>query len=231
MLIETHDVAKLYRLGGAPVAALRGVSLAIEAGEFVVAMGPSGSGKSTLLHILGLLDRPSTGRYRLAGRDTAELGANARAELRNREIGFVFQASNLLPRNSALENVELPLLYRGVPARERRRRSAEALAAVGLTARAAHWPQQLSGGEQQRVAIARALAGQPSLVLADEPTGSVDSATGEQVMGLLRRLNAQGVTVIVITHNPDLPRGADRVIRLRDGRIELPAEAERAAAS
>jgi putative ABC transport system ATP-binding protein len=219
MLIETDSLARAYRIGEHAVWALRDVSLAIEAGEFVVIMGPSGSGKSTLLHILGLLDQPSSGRYRLAGRDTAGLSAGERATLRNREIGIVFQASNLLARNSALENVGLPLAYRGVRAQERRSRAEAALAEVGLAARAGHWPQQLSGGEQQRVAIARALVGGPSLVLADEPTGSVDSAAGEQIMALFRRLHHNGITVVLITHNPGLAQPTDRVLTMLDGRL------------
>lgn len=220
MLIRLEQVGKVYRAGEGQLHALRSVTLGIAAGEFVVIMGPSGSGKSTLLNILGLLDRPSAGCYRLAGQDTAELRPDDQARLRNREIGFVFQSFNLLPRSSAAENVELPLVYRGISAAERRRRALAALSEVGLGARADHWPHKLSGGEQQRVAIARALVGEPSLVLADEPTGSVDSATGEEIMALLRRLHRTGITVILITHNQSLAGPADRIVRLRDGTIE-----------
>jgi putative ABC transport system ATP-binding protein len=221
MLIRLEQVGKVYRAGEGQLHALRSVTLGIAAGEFVVIMGPSGSGKSTLLNILGLLDRPSAGCYRLAGQDTAELRPDDQARLRNREIGFVFQSFNLLPRSSAAENVELPLVYRGISAAERRRRALAALSEVGLGARADHWPHKLSGGEQQRVAIARALVGEPSLVLADEPTGSVDSATGEEIMALFRRLHRTGITVILITHNQSLAGPADRIVRLRDGTVEV----------
>src|SRR3712207_3729242 len=220
MLIWFQQVGKVYRAGEGQLHALRSVSLVIEAGEFVIIMGPSGSGKSTLLNILGLLDQPSSGSYSLAGLDTAGLRPDDRARLRNREIGFVFQSFNLLPRSSAVENVELPLVYRGISAPERRSRSLAALSEVGLAARADHWPQKLSGGEQQRVAIARALVGQPSLVLADEPTGSVDSATGDEIMALFRRLHRTGITGVLITHNQHLADPADRIVRMRDGTIE-----------
>jgi len=222
-LIRTEALCKHYRSGEATVQALRDVSLTIAPGEFVTIMGPSGSGKSTLLGILGLLDRPTSGRYWLAGHDTAALHPDARAALRNREIGFVFQAYNLLPRSSALENVELPLVYRGMGARGRRVRAKAALAAVGLAARATHWPQQLSGGEQQRVAVARALVTEPGLVLADEPTGSVDTPTGEQIMALFAELHRTGITIVLITHNPELAILGDRVLQIRDGRIVSPA--------
>jgi putative ABC transport system ATP-binding protein len=230
MLIRLEKVGKVYRAGDGQLHALRSVSLRIEAGEFVVIMGPSGSGKSTLLNILGLLDQPSSGSYSLAGLDTAGLRPDERARLRNREIGFVFQSFNLLPRSSAVENVELPLVYRGISASERRGCALSALSEVGLAARADHWPQKLSGGEQQRVAIARALVGQPSLVLADEPTGSVDSATGDEIMALFRRLHRTGITVILITHNQHLAGPADRIVRMRDGTIETCDDQGQAAA-
>jgi putative ABC transport system ATP-binding protein len=220
-LVALDDVVKVYRMGEVEVRALAGVSLSVEAGDFVAIMGASGSGKSTLMNILGCLDRPSSGSYRLAGTDVASLDANARAEIRNARIGFVFQSFNLLARTSALENVELPLIYGtgAVGSGERLRRSARALAQVGLEGREHHFPSQLSGGQQQRVAIARALVTDPAILLADEPTGNLDSATSQEVMEVLRGLNAAGKTIILITHESDIAGWARRRVVLRDGRI------------
>jgi putative ABC transport system ATP-binding protein len=213
-------VGKVYGESGLSVAALRGVDLRVEAGELLSIMGPSGSGKSTLMNLLGCLDRPSEGRYLLEGRDVALLTDNELAEIRNRRIGFVFQTFNLLPRSTALENVELPLVYRGLPAAERRRLAREALEVVGVGHRLTHRPAQLSGGEQQRVAIARAIAGNPGVILADEPTGNLDSRTGEEIIALFQRVNRElGVTVIQVTHDPHRARQTRRIVRLRDGRV------------
>ena len=223
-VVEAIDVVRRYRMGGADgtvVEALRGVSLRVDAGEFVTIVGPSGSGKSTLLHLLGALDRPTSGTLRFSGRDVADLSDSDLAALRNREIGFVFQQFQLLARTSALANVELPLVYRNLGRAERRRRATAALDAVGLADRLGHRPSQLSGGEQQRVAIARALVTEPRLLLADEPTGNLDSVTGAEVMDLLRRLpDEHGVALVVITHDPGIAALAPRRVRLRDGRLE-----------
>jgi putative ABC transport system ATP-binding protein len=218
-LIEAQGLTKTYAMGDSIVHALRGVSLEIEAGEFVAIMGASGSGKSTLMNILGCLDQPSSGHYRLAGEAVEAMDADQLASIRNRRIGFVFQQFNLLPRTSALENVELPMLYANVPAAERRRRARESLDKVGLGARAAHSPAELSGGQQQRVAIARALVNQPQLILADEPTGALDSHTSEDIMRLLAGLNAQGMTVVLVTHEPDIADWARRRLVFKDGAI------------
>ncbi len=219
--IEAVDVTRVYQLGGVEVAALRGVSLRIDSGEYASIVGPSGSGKSTLMHLLGLLDRPSAGVITVGGQDATSLSDAALAVLRNRTIGFVFQSFQLLARTSALDNVALPLLYRGVAKSERRDRAASALAAVGLAGRTGHKPTQLSGGEQQRVAIARALVGEPDLLLADEPTGNLDTRTGGEVMEALERLNAeQGVAVVLVTHDREIAERAPRQIFVRDGLIE-----------
>ena len=218
--IEAEDVHRSYSLGGTRVSALNGVSLQISAGEYVAITGPSGSGKSTLMHLLGCLDRPTSGVLRIGGRDVSKLGDADLAELRNTMIGFVFQAFQLLPRASAVDNVALPLVYRGVPRSERRRRAVEALTSVNLGHRLGHRPTQLSGGEQQRVAIARALVGEPRVLLADEPTGNLDSANGAEVMAILERLNGErGVAVVLVTHEAEIADRADRLIRVRDGLI------------
>lgn len=218
-LIVTRNVVKNYVLDGYTVAALRGVSIEIEPGEFVAVMGPSGSGKSTFMNLLGCLDNPTAGEYFLAGEQVSSLTGDALAAIRNRRIGFVFQNFNLLPRTAALENVELPLLYSGVASQERRRRALARLAEVGLADRAHHHPAQLSGGQQQRVAIARALINDPVLILADEPTGALDTRTSCEVMALLQQLNRNGMTVVLVTHERDIADFAGRVISFRDGRV------------
>ncbi|TDB38323.1 MAG: ABC transporter ATP-binding protein [Actinobacteria bacterium] len=220
MVLETRDVGKQYKLDGVEVNALRGVSIAIRSGEMVSIMGPSGSGKSTLMHIVGLLDRPTTGQVILEGDDISNLSPNQLAELRNRYIGFVFQSFNLLARTSAQANVELPLVYAGVSGADRARRATDALERVGLGNRMGHFSSQLSGGQQQRVAIARALVNNPSIVLADEPTGNLDSRSGIEVMAMLQELNAQGITVVLVTHDDRIARHAERVIRVFDGRVQ-----------
>jgi putative ABC transport system ATP-binding protein len=201
------------------VRALRGVTLEIHEGEFVAVMGPSGSGKSTLMSLLGLLDRPTSGCHLLDARDVSGLDADTAARLRNRAIGFVFQTFNLLARSTALENVELPLIYAGVPRKERRRLATEALQRVGLDERMSHWPRQLSGGEQQRVAIARALVGDPRLILADEPTGALDSRTGLEILAFLQSLNRAGRTIVMVTHDAAVARHAARIVSMQDGRV------------
>jgi putative ABC transport system ATP-binding protein len=219
--IEARDVARSYRLDGVSVEALRGVTLSIDQGDYVAIVGPSGSGKSTLMHLLGCLDRPTTGSLLLGGRDVADLSDSELADLRNHTIGFVFQSFQLLGRTSALENVALPLVYRGLRRAERRVRAIAALDSVGLGHRLGHRPGQLSGGEQQRVAIARALVGEPTVLLADEPTGNLDTRSGADVMALLSRLNAErGVAVVVVTHDPEVAAHARRRIDVRDGLIE-----------
>ena len=218
-LIDVRDVRKVYVMGTEQVFALRGVSFQIEESEFVAVMGQSGSGKSTLMNILGCLDRPTGGSYRLAGAEVSGLSRAALADVRNRQLGFVFQSFNLLPRTSALENVELPLVYAGVPGRERRARAKEALERVGLGSRLDHTPSQLSGGQQQRVAIARAIVNRPRLILADEPTGNLDSRTSVEVMALFQELGRGGMTVVLVTHEPDIAQYATRVVVVRDGRI------------
>jgi putative ABC transport system ATP-binding protein len=219
-LIECRDVWKIYRLGDVQVQALRGVTVDIGRGEFLAIMGASGSGKSTLMNIVGCLDRPTSGAYRLNGTDVGSLGSDELAEVRNREIGFVFQNFNLIPRTSALENVQLPLFYRGLSLREQRARAAEALARVGLDGRGQHYPSQLSGGQQQRVAIARALVSGPSILLADEPTGNLDTESSREIMTVLEGLNREeGITVIVVTHETDIAAYTSREIIIKDGQI------------
>ena len=226
-LIETHELTKNYRVGGQVVHALRQVSLEIRAGDFVAVMGPSGSGKSTFMNLLGCLDGPTSGRYVLDGQDVSNLSGDALAKIRNAKIGFVFQGFNLLPRTSALENVELPLLYTGLHARARSEHAQAKLVAVGLADRADHHPSQLSGGQQQRVAIARALVNDPVLILADEPTGNLDTRTSIEVMAILQELNHQGITVVLVTHEADISGFASRVITFRDGRVLKDAVAPR----
>ncbi len=218
-LIEARDLSKHYTVGGQVVRALDGVSLDIEAGEFVAIMGASGSGKSTLMNIIGCLDQPTTGQLRLAGEAVESLPPDALAAIRNRRIGFVFQQFNLLPRTTALENVELPMVYAGVKAPERQARARAALEQVGLAERLTHTPAELSGGQQQRVAIARALVNAPQVILADEPTGALDSATSEEIMRLLTRLNGEGITIVLVTHEHDVAAWARRRIVFRDGHV------------
>jgi putative ABC transport system ATP-binding protein len=218
-LIVVDALHRHYVVGGEEVRALDGVSFTIERGEFVAIVGQSGSGKSTLMNLLGCLDTPTSGTYRLNGADVQDLADDALADLRNKEIGFVFQTFQLLPRATALANVELPLVYRGLSRRERRARAEAAIAAVGLTPRAHHRPNELSGGQRQRVAIARALVGEPSILLADEPTGNLDSATGEEIIRLFAELHARGHTILLVTHEPRLAARCPRAIRLSDGRV------------
>jgi len=219
-VISVEHLTKVYDLGEVRVEALRGVDVRVERGEFVAIMGASGSGKSTFLNIVGCLDRPSTGRYRLDGVDVSQMSSDQLAEVRNKKIGFVFQSFNLLARTSAVENVELPLLYNGTDSRDRRARALAALKATGLEGRAEHQPSQLSGGQQQRVAIARALVNLPAIILADEPTGNLDSQTSSEIMGIMQTLNEQqGITVMLVTHEPDIAQYAKRVILFKDGLV------------
>ena len=219
-VIKVEQLTKVYELGEVRVEALRGVDVCVERGEFVAVMGASGSGKSTFLNIVGCLDRPSTGRYQLDGVDASQMSSDQLAEVRNKKIGFVFQSFNLLARTSAVENVELPLLYSGTDSRDRRARALAALKATGLEGRAEHQPSQLSGGQQQRVAIARALVNQPSIILADEPTGNLDSQTSKEIMGIMQTLNEQqGITIMLVTHEPDIAQYAKRVILFKDGLV------------
>lgn len=218
-MIEVKALSRHYRMGPTMVKALDGVDFSIAAGEFVAIVGPSGSGKSTLMNVLGCLDSPTLGSYKLAGEETSNLGRNELAEIRSRRIGFVFQSFNLLPRESALENVSLPLIYQGVPLKRRKETALEMLAKVGLEGRENHVPSELSGGQRQRVAIARALAGRPSILLADEPTGALDTKTGVEIMSLFHALHDEGATIILVTHDPKVARQAARVIQIQDGKI------------
>ena len=219
-LIDIADIQKIYEMGDTEVRALDGVSLRIDPGEYVAVMGPSGSGKSTLMNIVGCLDTPTSGSYKLRGTEIRERDDDELARIRNQEIGFVFQTFNLLPRADALHNVELPLIYAGKPSAERRERAKKVLTMVGLGDRMHHRPNELSGGQRQRVAIARALVNSPSLVLADEPTGNLDSKTGLEILGLMDEIHQQGNTVILVTHEEDVAARAHRIVRLRDGKIE-----------
>jgi putative ABC transport system ATP-binding protein len=220
LVIDIEDVTKLYRMGAEIVHALRGVALKVHRNEYMAIMGPSGSGKSTLMNMLGCLDTPTSGHYQFNGKDVSSMSDDELASIRNHEIGFVFQTFNLLPRSTSLHNVELPLIYAGLPPAARRERAREALANVGLGDRMLHKPNELSGGQRQRVAVARALVNNPSIILADEPTGNLDSKTGEEIMQLFDQLYEQGNTIIVVTHEEDIARHARRAIRLHDGLIE-----------
>ena len=226
LVIQIERITKEYEMGYTTIRALKGVDISIHRNEYLAVMGPSGSGKSTLMNMLGCLDTPTTGRYDFNGRDVAAMGDDELAEIRNREIGFVFQTFNLLPRSTGLENVELLLIYDNLKADERRLRAEQAMEAVGLGDRMYHKPNELSGGQRQRVAIARALVNNPSIILADEPTGNLDSRTGEEIMALLEDLYASGHTIVVVTHEENIARNARRIVRLRDGLIETDEECE-----
>jgi putative ABC transport system ATP-binding protein len=217
-MLELENITKVYKAGQTEIPALRGISCRIESGEMVSIIGPSGSGKSTLMNIIGCLDKPTSGRYRLDGTEVSELNDNQLAEIRNKKIGFVFQSFNLLSRTTALANVELPLIYSG--ASNRRQRALQVLESVGLAHRVTHRPSELAGGEQQRVAIARALINNPSLILADEPTGNLDTHTSQEIMAIFKKLNEQGMTIVLVTHEPDIAAYTQRTIKLRDGQIE-----------
>ena len=225
-LIELNNVYKIYPMGSEAVHALDGVSLSIDRGEFVAIVGQSGSGKSTAMNIIGCLDVPTSGTYRLGGTDVSTMNDDQQAEIRNKMLGFIFQQYNLIPKLTVRENVELPLLYAGVGAEERRRRASESLERVGLAGKERNLPSQLSGGQQQRVSIARALAGKPSVILADEPTGALDSRTGREVLGFLQKLNAEGDTVVLITHDNSIAVKAKRIVRLQDGKIIYDGDAQ-----
>lgn len=219
-VIQTQDIAKIYKMGTETVEALKSVTINIDKGEYVAFMGPSGSGKSTLMNIIGCLDTPTRGKYKLAGQDVSETSENDLAEIRNKEIGFVFQTFNLLPRQSSLENVALPLVYAGFSKSQREERALEVLDSVGLADRAYHKPNELSGGQRQRVAIARALVNNPSIILADEPTGNLDTKTSYEIMELFQMLHDQGNTIVMVTHEDDIAQYAHRIIRMRDGLVE-----------
>ncbi|MEO8190136.1 MAG: ABC transporter ATP-binding protein [Acidobacteriota bacterium] len=219
MLIDIRDITKVYQMGQEQVHALSGVTVGVERGEYVAIMGPSGSGKSTLMNLIGCLDTPTSGSYVLNGREVAQMTDDELASIRNQEIGFVFQTFNLLPRTSALQQVELPLVYSGLPRKERRERAIKSLESVGLADRMTHQPNQMSGGQRQRVAVARALINNPSILLADEPTGNLDSQTGGEIMALFEDLNRRGNTIVLVTHEEDIAAHARRIVRLRDGKV------------